>query len=122
MSDTISKGLKIHIHLNAIPKTLRGEGSPDPLRPQVVPFAIDLNGPAHRARGNGEDFVTKEGASVSLVLPLQSSSINGYEFDAPEVYRFAAHVDAWLSKQIFDITMAEIEKIVEPDGVTDDIG
>jgi hypothetical protein len=43
---------------------------------------IDLNGPAHRARGNGEDFIDVEGIAIASVLALQSAGINGTEFDA----------------------------------------
>jgi hypothetical protein len=36
--------------------------------------------------------------------------------------RFAADSDASLGKEIFDIAVAQIEKIVEPDSVGKDIG
>jgi hypothetical protein len=48
-------------------------------------------------------------------------SINGTELDTPQADRFAANGDASFSKQIINIAVAEIEAIVEPDYVTDDI-
>jgi hypothetical protein len=51
--------------------------------PEVVLPTIDLNGPAHRARGNGEDFVDVEGVAVTLVLSFQSSGVEGAKFDTP---------------------------------------
>ena len=56
------------------------------------------------------------------MLPLQSARIDSPEFDTPEADRFAADSDASLSQKVFNITVAEIEAIVEPDSVTDDVG
>jgi len=33
-------------------------------------LAIDLNGPAHRARGNGEDFIHVEGIAIASMFTL----------------------------------------------------
>ena len=72
-------------------------------------------------RHTGEYFIDVKGVAETSVPSLQSARIDSPEFDTPEADRFAADNDASLSEQIFDITMAEIEAIVEPDGVTDDI-
>ena len=56
------------------------------------------------------------------MLALQSLRVEGTELDAPEPDGFIADCDTPLGKEIFDITMAEIEAIVEPDSVADDIG
>lgn len=40
----------------------------------------------------------------------------------PKTDRFTADYDASLREQVFNITMAEIEAIVEPDGVGNDVG
>ena len=69
-----------------------------------------------------EDFIDVEGVTIASVLTLQTVSINGAKLDAPETNRLAGHSDASLGEQIFDIPVAEIESIVEPDSVTDDIG
>ena len=68
-----------------------------------------------------EDFVDEKGVTVAPELSLQSSSIYSAEFDTPEADGFATDSDASLSEQVFNIPVAQIESIVEPDGVTDDI-
>ena len=67
-------------------------------------------------------FVDVEGIAVATMLTLQAAGINNSEFDTTKPDRFSADSDASLSKEIFDITVAEIEAIVEPDGIADDIG
>ncbi len=69
-----------------------------------------------------EHFINEESVALPLVLSLQSACINGTEFYAPETDRFSGYCDASLAQQIFDIAEAQIETIVEPDCVTDDIG
>ncbi len=51
------------------------------------------------------------------MLPLQSSGVNGSEFDAPEADRFAADGDTSLSQQIFNMAVTQIEAIVQPDSI-----
>jgi hypothetical protein len=51
-------------------------------QPELMLLAVDLNGPAHRARGNGEDFIDEEGIAITSVLALQSACKNGAELDA----------------------------------------
>ena len=74
-------------------------------------FAVDLN----------EDFIDVEGIAVASVLSFQSAGVNGSELDAPEADRFSTDGNASLSQEIFDIPVAEIESVVEPDGVGNDI-
>jgi hypothetical protein len=45
----------------------------------------------------------------------------GAKLDAPESDRFTADCDAIFSEQIFDVSVAQIKTMVEPDGVADDI-
>jgi hypothetical protein len=47
------------------------------------------------------------------VLALQSTGINGTEFNTPEPYRFTSNRDVTLSQEILNAPMAEIEAIVE---------
>ena len=68
-----------------------------------------------------KDFINVEGIAEASVLSLQSSGINSSKFDTPETDRFATDGDTSLSEKIFDISMAQVEAIVEPDGVGDDI-
>ncbi len=69
-----------------------------------------------------EDFVNVKGIAVASMLSFQTASIDYSKFDAPQPDGFAADGDASLSEQIFDVSVAEIEVIAEPDGVTDNIG
>jgi hypothetical protein len=62
------------------------------------------------------------GLAITTVLSLQSSSVYSSELDAPKTDRFAAHGDTPLSEKIFNISMAEVKTIVEPDRVGNDIG
>ena len=75
-------------------------------------FAIDFH----------EDFIDKESIAVTAMLALQSLRVESTELDAPEPDGLIADCDATLSKEIFYIPVAEIEAIVEPDGIADDIG
>jgi len=74
-------------------------------------LAIDLD----------EDFVDVESIAVAAVLSFQPSSIQRSKLDAPEADRLPSDNDASLSQEIFNIPVAEIESVVEPDGITDDI-
>jgi hypothetical protein len=69
-----------------------------------------------------EDFIDVEGIAVASVLSLQSSGVHSSEFYAPQTNRFSTDHDASLSENIFDIAMTQIEAIVQPDSVTDDVG
>ena len=72
-------------------------------------FAIDFD----------ESFIDVEGVAVASVISLQSAGINGTKFYAPQTDCFPANSDASLGEKIFDITMAEVESIVEPACVAD---
>jgi len=72
-------------------------------------------------RHTGEDFIDEECIAEATVLSFQSAGINCTEFDAPEPDRFAGDSDASFGEKIFDITMAEVESVVQPDGVGNDI-
>ena len=74
-------------------------------------FAADLH----------EYFIDVEGIAITLVLALQSAGIKSAELDTPEAYRFSGHSDASLGKKVFNITMAEVKSVVEPDCVGDDV-
>ncbi len=43
-------------------------------------------------------------------------------FDTPKSDGCVANNDASLREQVFDITIAEVESMLEPDRVTDDVG
>ena len=69
-----------------------------------------------------EDFIDEECVAIASMLSLQTAGINGTELDTPEPYSLSSNGDTSLGKEIFDITVAEIETIVEPDGTGNDIG
>ena len=73
-------------------------------------------------RHTGEDFVDVESVAIATVLSFQTTSINRSEFDTPETDRFSADGDAPFGEQVFNVSMAEVEFVVEPDGVADDVG
>ena len=72
-------------------------------------------------RHTGEDFVDIEGVAVSSVLSLQPLCIQGAKFDAPESDRFPSDDNASFCEKVFDIAVAQIETIVEPNCVRNGI-
>jgi hypothetical protein len=53
-----------------------------------------------------KDFIDLEGIAVATVFTLQSSRVNGSEFDAPQSDRFSTDGDATLRQQILNIPVA----------------
>jgi hypothetical protein len=74
-------------------------------------FAVDLH----------KDFIDVKGVAVTSVLSFQPAGINCPELDAPRSDSFATYSDATFCEEIFNISMAEIEAVVDSYGVTDDI-
>jgi hypothetical protein len=70
-------------------------------------FAVDLD----------EDFIDVKGVSVTSMFSLQSPGIQRAELDTPKAGSFSGYGDAPFSKEVFYISVAEIEVIVEPDSV-----
>jgi hypothetical protein len=68
-----------------------------------------------------EHFIDIEGIAVATVLSSQSSNVNCSEFNAPQPDRFCANGDVSLSQKVLNIAVTEIEAIIEPDGITDDV-
>jgi hypothetical protein len=68
-----------------------------------------------------EDFVNVKGVAVASVLSFQAACINRPEFDTPQANCFASDRDATLSQQIFDVSVAQIEAVVESDCIGNDI-
>jgi hypothetical protein len=79
--------------------------------PQIMMLAVDLD----------KDFINIEGITIASMLPLQSAGINRSEFDTPEPDRLSADSDTSLGEQVFNISVAEIESIVEQDCVGNDL-
>ncbi len=69
-----------------------------------------------------EYFIHAEGASEALMFSFQSPGIFCAELDAPEPNALIADGDSSLGEQVFNITMTEIESVVQPDCLADDFG
>ena len=67
-----------------------------------------------------KDFIDIECVTKATMLSLQSPGINGSEFYTPEADSFSTDDNATLGEQVFDISVAEIETVVEPDGIAND--
>ena len=68
-----------------------------------------------------KDFITVEGVAVASVLSFQAPGIFGSKLDTPEPDRLVADRDSPLCEKVFDISVAEIESVVEPDSIADNI-
>jgi len=63
-----------------------------------------------------EYFIDIERITKSLVTAFQTSSVLGSKLVAPQPDRFIADDNPSFSQQIFDISMTEIESMIESDG------
>jgi hypothetical protein len=68
-----------------------------------------------------EDLIDEESVAVASVFSFQSARINGSEFDTPKSDCFSTDGDVSFGEEVFDISMAEVEAIIEPDGVGNDV-
>ena len=68
-----------------------------------------------------EDFIDVESVAIASVLAFQAACINGAELDTPETDCLSADSDTPLCQQVFDVAVTQIEAIVEPDCVGDDV-
>ena len=67
-----------------------------------------------------EDLVQVPRVTKATLPTLQSPSVFRPELDAQKWDRFVTDRDASLSEQLFDVSNAHAESVVEPDGVADD--
>ena len=75
--------------------------------PQIVLFALNFH----------EYFVYIESVTIALVISAQSLAEFGAELRAPKPDGLIAHRNTPLSQQILDISMTQIESVVEPNSV-----
>ena len=80
--------------------------------PQILPFAVDRY----------EDFVQKPCISESTPATFQTPDIIETKLPTPPANGLIGHDDPSLGEQIFDISAADTESVVEPDRMTDDFG
>jgi hypothetical protein len=78
--------------------------------PQVPLLASDSN----------EHLINEERVAVATVPAPQPKRIPWPELIARKANRFVGDDDASLSQQVFDIPVAQVEALVEPDGILDD--
>jgi hypothetical protein len=64
----------------------------------------------------------RKSTSVTSVCLFQTLGEAGSELDTPETDRFVAYGYTALGQQIFNISMAKVEPVVEPDCIADDFG
>jgi len=67
-----------------------------------------------------EEFIDVSEIAESSLFPTQSSGVGRSEFLTPVSDRFAGDKDSSLCKQVFYVSKAEGEPMVQPNGVTDD--
>jgi hypothetical protein len=75
-------------------------------------FALNLN----------EDFIDKESIPIALVPPSKSPGVFGPKLDTPQPDRFVADRNSAFGHEILDITSTQIEAVIEPDNVLNDLG
>ena len=73
-------------------------------------------------RHTGENFIDIEGIAKAAMFTLQPPGELGSKLDAPEADGLVADCDTSFSQEIFNIAMAEIESVVEPDCVGNNVG
>ena len=78
--------------------------------PQVVQFAPDRD----------EHFIKEPSVAKPTPALLQLARIFWPKSVAPLSDRFVGNLDPTFRQEIFDVTVAEAEAVVQPNGVTDD--
>ena len=80
--------------------------------PEIVPPSLD----------GDEDLVQVPSVAQPALSTLEPASVCRTEREAPQPDRFVGHREAALGQEIFDIAKAHTEAVIQPDGVTDDLG
>jgi hypothetical protein len=60
--------------------------------------------------------------TVATVSLFKSARVSSAKLDTPESDGFVANNKAPFGKEVFDITIAQVESMVEPHRVTDNVG
>jgi hypothetical protein len=72
--------------------------------------------------GSHENLIKVEGITVTLMPAPKSSGVLRTKFDTPQSDRLVADRDTTLGHQILDIAATQIEAMIEPDDVLNDLG
>jgi hypothetical protein len=78
--------------------------------PEILLLAVDSN----------EDFVQVPNIAKATLTPLQFSGIVRTELPTPDSNRFIRDDDSPFHEKILDISEAQAETMVNPDGIADD--
>jgi len=78
--------------------------------PEILLLAVDSD----------EEFVQIPDVAEATLFPLQTLYITRSEFSAPLSDGFERNQDAAFGQQIFDITEAHTETMIDPHGIADD--
>ena len=95
------------------------------LQQDIDDLAILVDGPPEvlaPADDGNEQLVQMPRVAAEAGAPPEASSVGGAERLAPVPDGLVRHRDAALGQEILDVTEAEGEAVVEPDGVADDGG
>jgi hypothetical protein len=68
-----------------------------------------------------EEFIQVPGVAQASLPAPEETSVRGTERPTPLPNRLVGHGDAPLGEEIFGISKAQTETMVEPNGVTDDL-
>ena len=69
-----------------------------------------------------EGFVDTPGFAERAFSALEPSAETGAELQTPAANRLIRYLNTPLGKEIFDISEAQVESMIQPDGVADDFG
>src|SRR5207253_3758327 len=94
-----------------------GQGCPAPSHPDRLP-ATASSAACHRER----HLVQKPLVAPSRTAPTKLACQQRAELAAPEANGLVAHLDPAFGEQFLDIAVAEGEAVIQPDGITDDLG
>jgi hypothetical protein len=78
---------------------------------KILPFASDCY----------EKFIQVPNVTQTSLPVLESADIFGTEFSAPLSNSFVSDHDSAIRQKIFDISQAQAESVIEPNGIADDI-
>jgi hypothetical protein len=98
-----SSYLKKHVHRFAVPVDCP---------PTIMLLALNLD----------KDFVDKKCIIATLIPTSKSSGVPGAKFDTPQSNRLVANRNTTLSHKILDFATAQIEAMLEPDNVLNELG
>ena len=69
-----------------------------------------------------EHLINEEGVTISLMLPSQSLGIYRSKLITPKADSLITDLDAPLGHQVFDVAVTQVETMVQPHGILNDLG